>query len=66
MDTVFGAELDEVVELVVEDEPPSEVLLVPEAPPATAVPGRLTVALAARAWKFASERDEFALTLFGS
>lgn len=61
MDVDFGAELDEVVVLVV-DAPPSEVLLVPAAPPETAVPGRLTVALAARAWKFASERDAFALT----
>lgn len=49
---------------VVEDEV-VEVLLVfvPAVPPSTAPPGRLTVAFAARAWKFARVRVAFAVGL---
>jgi hypothetical protein len=48
--------VDEVVAVV-------EVLFVPAVPPSTALPGRLTVAFAARAWKFASVRVAFAVGL---
>lgn len=37
----------------------------PDVPSATAPPGRLTVDLAARAWKFARERVAFAAVLGG-
>lgn len=50
--------VDEVVEVV-------ELVFVPAVPPSTAVPGRLTVAFAARAWKFARVRVAFAVGLFG-
>jgi len=48
--------VDEVDEVV-------EVVFVPAMPPSTAVPGRLTVAFAARAWKFARVRVAFAVGL---
>jgi len=48
--------VDEVVEVV-------ELVFVPAVPPSTAVPGRLTVAFAARAWKFARVRVAFAVGL---
>jgi hypothetical protein len=51
--------VDEVVEVV-------ELVFVPAVPPSTAVPGRLTVAFAARAWKFARVRVAFAVGLEGS
>lgn len=53
--------VDEVVEVVEE----VEEVFVPAVPPSTAMPGRLTVAFAARAWKFARVRVAFAVGLFG-
>jgi tetrahydromethanopterin S-methyltransferase subunit B len=49
--------VDEVVDVV-------EEVFVPAVPPSTALPGRLTVAFAARAWKFARVRVAFAVGLF--
>jgi hypothetical protein len=55
------APVAEVVDEVVEE---VEVeVFVPVAPPSTALPGRLTVAFAARAWKFARVRVAFAVGL---
>lgn len=51
---------------VVEDEVVEVPLVfVPAVPPSTVPPGRLTVAFAARAWKFARVRVAFAVGLFG-
>jgi hypothetical protein len=53
-------EVDEEVEVV----EVVEVVFVPAVPPSTALPGRLTAAFAARAWKFARVRVAFAVGLF--
>ena len=72
-------EVADAAEVIIEEELPLEdpLLVVPEedeveeeeAPddaPETALPGRLTVDLAARAWKLARERVAFAAVLDGS
>jgi tetrahydromethanopterin S-methyltransferase subunit B len=55
---------EEVVDEVVEVVEVVELVFDPAVPPSTAVPGRLTVAFAARAWKFARVRVAFAVGLF--
>jgi len=46
-----------------EPEVPLLLLVLPTVPLETAVPGRLTVALAARAWKASNEREALAVVL---